>query len=524
MRLGRRQVARCSRRLVRGVAARCLALAAIAAVGDGCDRNIGTVELELLTPPGSDPFELADVVEIRIDVAGRSPWSQTIDLESGPTLTFPDLPVGDGWTISVEAQSVTDVTFARGKSLPLVVHDGTNRVDLYVANTGQFSRAAESEITGVPRGGHAAVALPNGQVLLVGGGATLDVGALAPEAPAPVYADFVDIVELFDPTSGRAVQAGECTGAPSESLCLVTPRLPGAVGRTARGDVLIAGGGAPGIERMQANSLVFRSLGGEIAARFDPTLAQTPRGAVLIGGSQFEESTFLKSVLVLGADGEPYEEFEQLLKLPRAGATAASIGSSVFVFGGMNHDGVVDDVELLDVSGDIPSSTLISLGNGVTARLGAAAAVVDDRFVMLIGGVAPEDLEDPGRFSVSREIDVYVPSTGLFCNVGSLPQPRYLHSVAVLPDYGVLVVGGIQELEVPQALNDGYLINSRGIMSRLASETCAELQQIEEPSPVPCAQRRIAPTATALGNGMVLVAGGFDTDGSALASYEIYVP
>jgi len=360
-----------------------------------------------------------------------------------------------------------------------------------------------------------------------------------PEAEEPNGTEPVAGASIFDPTSGRIVAAGACSPPDevvpgSEPFCLRTPRLLEATGRTERGDVLVAGGVtlapehlagvAAQIERLSPQGSSFGTSGDPSTDRREAALVAIPGGAILIGGRQ-GESDYLVSGLLFDESGESWELIPDLLneECARAGAAVAVVGERILLFGGTGPDretgvvGVRRDLEILAFSPTLRSEGCFDLDDGdVTARTGAVATAIDHRFVMVAGGV-----DEMGV--VSDEVDVLDLENYLFCRAGVLELARYDHAAAPLPNGNVLVVGGTSGSE---GHITAEVVDTSAVLSALdATGSCDELRGDELTTEQErLAQQRIAPTATLMGNDMVLVAGGFDATGNALGTCEIYVP
>ena len=132
--------------------------------------------------------------------------------------------------------------------------------EIYNSRTGRFSRGPRMTI---PRYKHAAVALRDGSVLLVGGSNARDF-----------YGRYAS-AERFDPKSGRFRRVG--------AMAERRYKLPDAVVRLSSGRVVVAGGGAS-VELYDPGSRRFRRigvLGKSLAFSTATTLAD---GRVLVAG------------------------------------------------------------------------------------------------------------------------------------------------------------------------------------------------------------------------------------------------
>jgi N-acetylneuraminic acid mutarotase len=113
---------------------------------------------------------------------------------------------------------------------------------------------------------------------------------------------------------------------------------------------------------------------------------------------------------------------------------------------------------------------------------------------------------------VQASAEVYNPSTNSWTPTGSMHTARYQHTATLLQNGKVLVAGGYNENETNPFLASAELYNpATGTWTTTGSMHAA----------------RIYETANLLGNGQVLVAGGYNTTPTAiniLASAELYNP
>jgi WD40 repeat protein len=143
--------------------------------------------------------------------------------------------------------------------------------ELYNASTGTFKNAS-SMTEG--RGGHTATLLPNGKVLLAGGG-NQGGGTL------PFYGVGSATAEVYDPTAGHFTPTGSMS----------RPRFGHTATVLANGKVLIVGGVSssslaptPTAEIYDPATGIFTSTGSMATARAGHTATLLPNGTVLIAG------------------------------------------------------------------------------------------------------------------------------------------------------------------------------------------------------------------------------------------------
>jgi len=338
----------------------------------------------------------------------------------------------------------------------------------------------------VARSGHTATRLPDGRVLVVGGGGEETVLEGLPRSPT---------AELFDPGTGTWI---------------ATPRMIEArAGHSATllsdGSVLVVGG--------SGNFLT--------AELFDPSTGMwiatgstsTPQG----GG---HTATLLADGRVLVAGGNPGSEFDPLataeLYDPTTGrwtvttsmatarswhtATLLADGRVLVVGGGSDERG--EEVpsaaaELYDPrSGRWTATAKVS-----EARFGHTATLLPDGTVLVAGGNHPNG-------APAQSVELYDPSSGRWTATESMAEVRSSHTATVLADRMVLVAGGVGPGTDPVRLTSAELYDPGSGRWTMTGSMAAP--------------HGFSQTATLLSDGRVLVAGGFH--GSRLASAELYDP
>jgi hypothetical protein len=181
----------------------------------------------------------------------------------------------------------------------------------------------------VPRGGHTANRLPDGRVLLVGGGAGGDRSA-----------------ELYQPATGTFILTG---GQPQEF------RIFHASAVTSHGTVLVAGGGPPQAEQYDPVQDAFLPSGQNppfglpvTDAPSHATLTPVPGGRVILIGGLSTSGLVLDKVQVWAATGlSPTGNFYPMLfdlLVPRAAHTVTSLQNGKFlVVGGFGTSGTTNE-------------------------------------------------------------------------------------------------------------------------------------------------------------------------------------
>lgn len=349
--------------------------------------------------------------------------------------------------------------------------------------------------SGAPRTGHTLTRLAGGQTALVAGG-TDGTSAL-------VTTD--EVIDVVSATARPVVGGGAARTGHTATL------LP-------NGRVLVAGGtsgtGAlattllydPGTNSYSAGPALLTARTGHAAALVG--------GRVLIAGGRDASGNVLASAEILAADFSAFDVTrdatgaQSRMTGPRAALTASPIGATdVLLAGGT------------DGSHDLASAERFTLALGTFAATREGLAVARSSHeatafgtgrVLVTGGgtAAAEVYLPPSRAGVAQAFDPEGSGT---------PLARVEHAAATLADGRVLVTGG----------TDGVVLS--GNLRTLASA------EIWSPGALPPAPRMAASTgvlgtarrrhsATLLLDGTVLLAGGLDASGAALASAEIFDP
>src|SRR5215813_13733368 len=226
------------------------------------------------------------------------------------------------------------------------------------------------------------------------------------------------------------------------------------------GKVLAAGGGDP----------LFFQFDNNTAELYDPSTAIWTRTGSLSSGRFYHTATLLPNGKVLVAGGY--------------GGNCSFFGCSI-----------LSSAELYDPATGNWSST----GKLNSGHYAHTATLLPNGKVLVAGNGFAED-----------NVELYNPTTGTWSYTGSLDTPRFQHTATLLPSGKVLVAGG------DHCNDSGCFTFDRCDLYDPTTGTWSTTGKLNV--------ARYSHTATLLANGRVLVAGGFDPNGSPSNSAELYDP
>ena len=230
---------------------------------------------------------------------------------------------------------------------------------------------------------HTATLLPNGKVLMAGGGSCT----------------VINTTEVFDPTAGTFTASGS----------MISPRGQHTATLLANGKILIAGGMSNSsslgtAELYDPTTGMFAATGMMASSRFGHTATLMPDGRVLIVGGW--SGTFIS------CNAEP----------------------------GSYQGQAVPGAEVYDPA----TGSFTAVGSLSHASYDHAAALRPDGTVLVVGGI---DLVQPPSWdavpdSALARAEIYHPDTKTFSPAGTMRYPRYAPTATTLSTGDVLVVGG----------------------------------------------------------------------------------
>ncbi|MGH8895241.1 MAG: Kelch repeat-containing protein, partial [Actinomycetes bacterium] len=318
------------------------------------------------------------------------------------------------------------------------------------------------------RAAHTATALPDGRVL-VAGGCTADGCEGATRGARS---------ELFEPER-RAFVAGPAMTTPRAGHT-ATP-LPG-------GAVLIVGGytgegAAPlaSAEVFDPGEGSFRGTASMSVGRGAHSAVALSDGRVLVMGGVSGAEQFLDSAEMYDPRTGRWTRTGPMTTARSAAAAVALADGRVLVTGGQAVAGeVLDTAEVFDPA----SGRWRRAGRLTDGRYKHAASLLADGRVLVVGGSGPGDQAEQ-----LASAELYDPSSNRFSATGSMQFARFKipDAVAIGPDGRVVVAGGASTVEVFDPVAESFTPMEGRLGDALSFST-----------------------ATVLGDGRVLVLGGYD--------------
>lgn len=294
---------------------------------------------------------------------------------------------------------------------------------------------------------------------------------------------------------------------------MTAPRAIHGAALTGAGTVLVVGGiedfgvFSTTAEIYDPASGTFSLTGAPVEPRYGPSVVALADGRVLVlGGRNITDGNDLASAEIYDPATGQFSATGDMTTGRYVPSVTLLEDGRVLVANGMDFaTGPLSSAEIYDPATGEFSPT----GDSSVVRTAPKAAIrLADGRVLIAGGT-----NEAGLLSVA---EIYDPSSGTFSPTGDLPEPREGHSMALLEDGRVLVVGGSDA-----GLGGGFPnYYPNALLFDPATGTFSSTGDLAFP--------RDNTTATALQDGRVLVAGGSAVVGNpgstTIATAEIYDP
>ncbi|MGH8171749.1 MAG: Kelch repeat-containing protein [Rhodanobacteraceae bacterium] len=316
---------------------------------------------------------------------------------------------------------------------------------------------------------------------------------------------FVATAELFDP----ATDTFSLTGSPIDARM-----RPTTVG-LADGRVLVLGGlGGDGGSTYFTTAEIYDPATGKFTAtgelstrRYVASAALLEDGRVLVAaGFNRDDGPLLTAEVYDPATGKFTATGSLSTPRTEAKAVLRLADGRVMIAGGSNEDGPLASVELYDpVSG-----TFSTTGDLLQPLEGHSLAMLDDGKVLVVGG---SDGGGSGFPVYYAQAELYDPASGIFTGTGSLAFPREFTTASRLPDGRILVAGGLHT----DGSGPGY-----GVVGEAEIYDPATGLFVSAGDMIAALDE---PVAVVLNDHRVLLVGGFDEiDDLPTATAEVFIP
>ncbi len=353
-----------------------------------------------------------------------------------------------------------------------------------------------------PRANAAAIRLRDGRVLICGGMATGQVGGVLSSA------------ELYDPVARTFTPTGSMSVA----------RAGQTITMLRDGRVLLTGGVQnAGFRSQLASAEIYDPAAGTFSAtgsmstpREGHTATMLRDGRVLVAGGSANGVQTLDSAEIYDPASGAFTRTGHLHQ-PRVAHVAALLGTGKVLIAGGGRGGMPGGYISYDTSEIYDPATrkfTAMSAHMKSDRVGAAAVRLSDGRVLIVGGKSGRVVTSrhPNLFSLTplNTAETYDPELNALIKTGDMSAPHYLATATILDNGQVLVVGG-------WTIRGPLVVGMRDAeLYRPETNLFAQVDRTNV--------ARLTNTATLLGDGEVLIAGGVDGDSKITAAVEFYSP
>ncbi len=444
---------------------RARALAALLSCAAGCQGAVGTIDLQLVTAPGSTVMD--GVEHVRLTLTNPSKVIEADRVDGSFDLRLEVDAHGQSGQVIFAGFDAGGALVASGRTAPLPIGAVDETVRIYVAPPVSLQEAPVTLPTALSERG--ASRLSYG--VLYAGGRDADG---APSDEALIY-------NVYD----HDVQAGDS---------MPEARAGPSVMTASYGRVIIFGGeddtGAPSADGWEFDTNVAPA-GAYTPMSSAPELARAGARAVPIDTDAF--MVLGDPLVYIDAIANSAAPFADAPPLDGA-AVSVILGGRVYTLVAGTDAGVTGaTLRIANQFRELPNAP------AELSRTGHDAALLPDGSILVVGGATGSGIQAGGiRYDVGADKFTAIPDM--------LATPRNDAAVAATDDY-VVVAGGTDEA--------GDLVGDAEVFDATTLERVAVLPMV-----VP----RTGATARRMADGQVIITGGLDADGAPTDVIELFTP
>ena len=244
----------------------------------------------------------------------------------------------------------------------------------------------------------------------------------------------------------------------------------------------------------------FTATGSTHDARHGSTATLLTSGKVLVAGGIVSNATTRLATAELYDPTAGTFAYTGSMHVARDVAVAVRLASGkVLIAGGGDGSGIsLNSSEIFDPSGNAGAGSFAVGPTMVARRDDATATLLPDGRVLIVGGINND--------TCTGSAEIYDPTSNAFTASKSSIPPRRFHSATLLNSGLVLIAGGFNSATNVSTVQDAYLYHP-------STDTFTATGSM--------ASKRFLHTATLLGDGRVLVAGGYN-DAGVVGGAELY--